>query len=69
MKQDFGLPHLIRFPILPELSEAGDGKASSVTKWLSPAVLFPQDSTSDKAEIACMHPVLWQYQPREPAQP
>ncbi|CAK0786755.1 hypothetical protein CVIRNUC_009969 [Coccomyxa viridis] len=25
VKQDFGLPHLIRFPILPELSEAGDG--------------------------------------------
>ena len=27
VKQEFGLPHLIRFPILPELSEAGDGKA------------------------------------------
>lgn len=27
VKQEFGLPHLIRFPILPELSEAGDGNA------------------------------------------
>ena len=24
--QDFGLPHLMRFPITPDLSEAGDGE-------------------------------------------
>ena len=39
MKQDFGLPHLIRFPILPELSEAGDGKASTATACLFTTVL------------------------------
>ena len=31
VKQEFGLPHLIRFPILPELSEAGDGAAFAQT--------------------------------------
>ena len=25
VKADFGIPHLVRFPILPELSAAGDG--------------------------------------------
>ena len=30
MKQEFGLPHLIRFPILPELSAAGDGEIPNV---------------------------------------
>ena len=35
VKQDFGLPHLIRFPILPELSEAGDGEVSPAMEFVS----------------------------------
>lgn len=33
MKREFGLPHLIRFPILPELSEAGDGVLPAAPAW------------------------------------
>ena len=33
MKREFGLPHLIRFPILPELSEAGDGVPPTAPAW------------------------------------
>ena len=29
IKADFGLPHLVQFPILAELSQAGDGAAFS----------------------------------------
>lgn len=32
--QDFGLPNLIRFPIVTDLSAAGDGKR--LHKWLLP---------------------------------
>lgn len=28
VQADFGIPHLVRFPILPELSAAGDGATS-----------------------------------------
>ena len=40
VKQDFGLPHLIRFPILPELSEAGDGEASPAMELVSRCCLM-----------------------------
>ena len=33
VKREFGLPHLIRFPILPELSEAGDGVLPAAPAW------------------------------------
>ena len=29
VQADFGIPHLVRFPILPELSAAGDGAGSA----------------------------------------
>ena len=51
VQQDFGLPHLIRFPILPELSEAGDGEASTATtQHHTQPLVFARGLSTDRAE-------------------
>ena len=58
--RDFGLPNLVQFPIVPELSAAGDG-APRDEQWCLPDALIPYSSrgAGNRAGICIVPPFSW----------